>query len=193
MENNQKITANWEMWLEIEGKMRRWVFGHWFNPTVAEDVLAGGMMKFATKNKGFYPIPQRIRFAQDCCREAAREQGFFGAKGDTEQEPETVSISANTTPLEQVADGSMSVLDCLLQLEANAEQMNILRLLSPRLRRVVEAILGGARFGEAAEAEGMTSSQLSKELAWIRGKGAARRQSTRAKEQDSKEKQFLLF
>lgn len=162
MEKQAKVVANWEKWMEIEGKMAKWTRAKWFDHAAAQDVLAGGREVFVRRCKPGYPTPRLIAFAKLCCKHAARQQGFWGGS-----KAETCSIEA----IGEVADERPSIEAQMIDDERLA---CLYKLVSPQLRRVIEAVLAGETFAEAAKAAGMDSAAVSEALAYAGRKLAGR-------------------
>ena len=165
-----QLADNWSIWLRIEPVMRRHVGRRWYEPAVAEDVLAAGMERFVKKYKGDYPEPRQIRFAQLCCRHAARGLGYWRRR--TKEEGQ-----GNERKIERTYVG----LDSLKELAAppeNTEKEDLLHRLGlverilargccKQIREAVGLILAGQNQRKAAQAVGWSPVQLSRALAEI--------------------------
>lgn len=170
-----QLADNWKVWLRIEPAMRRHVGRRWYEPAAAEDVLGAGMERFVKKYKGNYPEPQQIRFAQLCCRHAARGLGYW-RRGEPKPKKEG-EMQGVKQKIERVFVG----LDSIKELEGpseNIEKEDLLHRLGlvervlargccPQIRDAVALILAGQNQLKAAQAVGWSPVQLSRALAEV--------------------------
>ena len=186
-----RTEKNWVLWLGIEIKVGQAIKQRWFNQEIAKDVLAGAMEYFVRLNKSdeayfSYAWRQALR--------SARDQGYLGDMKRKEKEP-TAIPAANLAPILEsdcIPDHRPSAVDLLLEAEEEGRIALIIGLLSPALQKVVEAIRRGCKFGEAAKAAGLSNSELSREIAWIRQKGGKAPCRSAHKKQDTGS-QLALF
>lgn len=71
MEKQVIVQKNWEIWLKIEGLIRRWAEKKW-NTNESKDVLSAGMELFVRRNRGDYGLLEHLRFGKLCCKQGAR-------------------------------------------------------------------------------------------------------------------------
>ena len=154
---------SYDVWMDWPGReMKKWVKRQWRDQHQAEDVLAGGQELFARRCRPGYPLPRRVRFAQLCCRNSARMQGFWGSgRGSREVATDPTDLTQTLALSHQDGVWDMERRDLLRRAEA------AMGLLSPPLRLAAELVLSGDTQAEAAIQCGINPTALSQALARV--------------------------